>query len=153
MLELFTAAAAGVYSVARFCSIFPTRTVIHPPPRKRTPSHYEAMREVRLSRMGYKGNNKYTQYLASAHWKLVISKVRHSRKYVCMACGTTVQLNLHHITYDRIGHENMENLVWLCDKHHGEAHTIERRTGNLLIAHRLVWQQRARTGLKTGPWC
>ncbi len=74
----------------------------------------------------------YADYLKSGHWWEV--KRRYFRSYtvqkdveefgrpVCKACGAQKNLNLHHATYERLGHEELTDLVLLCRDCHGQLH-------------------------------
>lgn len=58
----------------------------------------------------------YRDYLQSAAWQ----RVRR-----CQDCGEHRQLEVHHLTYARIGHEEMSDLRVLCHGCHGERHGFE----------------------------
>lgn len=67
----------------------------------------------------------YSEYLQSSHWR----KVREQRKaydeYKCYLCGSTDELNVHHISYKNLGRENINNdLVTLCRDCHQLVHRI-----------------------------
>lgn len=70
----------------------------------------------------------YEQYMRSPAWfakrKLVLERDRHR----CQTCHATEQLEVHHATYERLGNENLEDLVVLCrDCHRAVTCTIRRR--------------------------
>lgn len=60
----------------------------------------------------------YSIYLASEAWdkkrqhRLLLSNRR------CEACGCTEKLHVHHLTYERIFKEEMDDLMVLCSRHH-----------------------------------
>lgn len=74
----------------------------------------------------------YDQYLQSEHWKQLKDKFYLSKlcKYECYACGSTKELNLHHKTYKRIGHEKLNDLVLLCEDCHKKAHKYANKYKN-----------------------
>jgi 5-methylcytosine-specific restriction endonuclease McrA len=45
---------------------------------------------------------------------------RHNRQ--CAACGSWKKIQLHHVSYDNLGHEPDQDLVPLCFKCHRNAH-------------------------------
>jgi len=63
-------------------------------------------------------NDTYATYLQSEAWsnkreqKLILSY----RK--CAVCGTNKHLHIHHLTYERIFREEMDDLMVLCRVHH-----------------------------------
>lgn len=63
-------------------------------------------------------NDTYSTYLQSEAWenkrqqRLVLSGRR------CEACGSVNTLQIHHLTYERIFQEDMDDLMTLCKVHH-----------------------------------
>lgn len=77
----------------------------------------------------------YAEYLRTAHW----AKTREAAYLVhgrtCARCGRTDGLNMHHLTYLRIGRENvLFDLVPLCREHHVEEH-LAHSGSRRFIAH------------------
>lgn len=74
----------------------------------------------RLASMGYE---KYNDYLASDPWKAFKQKYKKSPETPkeCQVCGYK-QIQLHHITYERLGYEELTDVVPLCQKHHYAVH-------------------------------
>ena len=71
---------------------------------------------------------------------------RYGAPAVCMVCGGKWSLgrgDLHHRTYDRLGHELFEDLVPLCREHHTALHDIWDRTP----AWRRMGRQHATAGI------
>jgi hypothetical protein len=66
------------------------------------------------------GYESYSAYLNSDHWKNVKRRWRKKYGYKCK-CGATYGLQLHHLSYNRLGKEELEDLVYLC----GPCHTYE----------------------------
>lgn len=75
----------------------------------------------RLKVMGYQS---YSEYLSSAHWLDFRSRFYRSKVYkgCCWACGKTGKTQLHHLTYKRLGHERISDVVALCDYCHSLSH-------------------------------
>jgi 5-methylcytosine-specific restriction endonuclease McrA len=67
----------------------------------------------------------YQAYLCSNHWLVVRQARLYVDNYQCRKCGGVHQLQVHHKTYERLGEEDMADLVTLCRychrKEHGKA--------------------------------
>jgi len=80
--------------------------------------------------------DRYTEYLNSEEWKnkkrLVIKRAKSS----CEGCGkSNLPLEVHHLTYDRVGDELLTDLVAFCGKCHSKAHNkLEKSKWNLYIS-------------------
>jgi len=66
--------------------------------------------------------NAHQRYLASKEWAQL--KKRLFKKYgeYCRSCGSTQQLQVHHLTYDRWRQEELTDLVVLCCHCHATIH-------------------------------
>ena len=73
----------------------------------------------------------YNRYLQSKHWLLLRNTLIH-KNTVCDMCGERPDsgLQLHHITYDHIGHELATDLVPLCENCHKLIHTADVNQNN-----------------------
>ena len=69
--------------------------------------------------------SNYEAYLQSAHWYFMLRLKRESVGNKCEICGSPHDLQVHHLTYERIGKERLEDLQVLCRYHHKKAHGIE----------------------------
>ena len=83
----------------------------------------------------------YNAYLQSEHWK----KLRNSRiKWEsgvaeCAACHKkTTNVQLHHVSYKRLGNERKEDLIVLCNECHWRVHHNE-AFRKLLLEYREVY--------------
>lgn len=63
----------------------------------------------------------YKQYLNTQHWKDFREKAKAHYK-CCQACKTTHYLQVHHVKYDRLGHEKFSDVTLLCMYCHDELH-------------------------------
>lgn len=63
----------------------------------------------------------YKDYLKSQHWKATKQKFYSEKKYRCYFCGKGNSLEIHHITYENIGKEMIEDMVYLCHSCHIKA--------------------------------
>jgi len=61
-------------------------------------------------------------YYRSWWWSQKRAEVSQIRPQKCTVCGTSDALNLHHKSYERLGKENLADLIWLCEPHHMELH-------------------------------
>ena len=61
-------------------------------------------------------------YLSSPEWKAKRKLVLKRDNYTCQGCGSIGALECHHIRYDNLTQEPLEDLVMLCRKCHGAIH-------------------------------
>ena len=62
-------------------------------------------------------------YMASSQWRDIRLTVIKRDRYECQMCGIDgVPLEVHHITYERLGHEHYDDLVSLCRTCHQSVH-------------------------------
>jgi len=65
---------------------------------------------------------KYREYLESSQWDDIRKKVIHRAKGKCEGCAASDKLEVHHLTYERVGMELMTDLVAFCSECHSKAH-------------------------------
>lgn len=70
-----------------------------------------------------KGNPEYERYIHSANWRIKADRRMEMDGHVCQVCGKEAS-DVHHLTYDRFGHEEMGDLVSLCRKCHEKAEEL-----------------------------
>lgn len=80
----------------------------------------EAVARARANREWWFANG-YAEYLRSEHWRKVRNKALVRDGFRCAACGTNRNLEVHHLTYARLGNEDDLDLITLCRQHHGLA--------------------------------
>lgn len=100
-------------------------------------------RDKRLAELGYRD---YAHYLRSPHWKQIRGRYRATRwlPQECI-CGEP-RTDLHHMTYERVGAERLEDLIALCRNCHVMVHALERR-GDITLDFDGTWdKQRAIAG-------
>jgi hypothetical protein len=68
--------------------------------------------------------DEYEEYRQSRHWIELSRAVRQADK-VCQRCGFPYELNVHHKTYERLGHEDLKDLILLCRSCHAREHFLE----------------------------
>lgn len=92
---------------------------------------------LRLSALGFKD---YEAYLASLQWQAKRAEYAASDlPQLCRCCGDTNYL-LHHLTYENLGAELLEDFLALCHKCHHRLHLIMKEKGK--------WAYKASTALK-----
>jgi hypothetical protein len=96
-------------------------------------------------------------YLRSRHWREVRrSYERHpTAPHRCAVCGAH-RYELHHRTYERLGAEDMGDLLALCRSHHEQLHRAykthqELNPGDPLAAFTDAWVLIHRRRFKTAP--
>lgn len=94
-----------------------TRPSQLPPKRKRKRKGKESVKALR--------SMPYVDYLRTQHWKRLRKLVLGRWLGYCEWCGGAAT-QVHHLTYIRRGHEQMQDLVPLCLSCHAGAHTSER---------------------------
>jgi len=79
------------------------------------------MKEIICNDTGEKVLN-YSEYLNTKHWVALRSKFKSKQVKECVMCGSIKNLNIHHMTYERLGNENFDDLVFLCKDCHTKLH-------------------------------
>jgi hypothetical protein len=75
----------------------------------------------RLKRLGFR---TYDAYLASPHWTDFKTRYRlSSLPQSCLVCSSP-SVTLHHLSYERLGDERLEDVVPLCWPHHEAVHAF-----------------------------
>jgi hypothetical protein len=66
----------------------------------------------------------YSAYLKSKHWRLFKKSFRNSKycKSKCFICSKEKGIQLHHLTYERIGKEVFTDVIELCKSCHRNVH-------------------------------
>ena len=77
------------------------------------------MSEKELSELA---TNKYYQYLQTSEYRERAKQALIRDKFQCQLCETGKNVVVHHVTYRRLGNEELDDLVTLCDKCHYEVH-------------------------------
>lgn len=70
----------------------------------------------------YQYREMYNQYIKSDAWKNKVSEILDRDHHECQLCGRKDDLQIHHTTYDRLFHEDNEDLICLCGDCHKKAH-------------------------------
>ena len=68
----------------------------------------------------------YANYLKTKVWNETRKKKLKESGYKCQLCSKTdTELHVHHNTYERIGNEEMSDLIVLCEDCHKKFHNID----------------------------
>src|SRR4051812_12053155 len=69
--------------------------------------------ESRLKELGY---STYQAYITSRRWVSTRGRMMVLLPHVCVGCEETdpEELCLHHRTYERLGEERPDDLLWVC---------------------------------------
>ena len=65
---------------------------------------------------------KYHDYIKSDEWKAKKMACHKRDCFQCQMCGTAKNLVAHHLTYDRLGNEDLSDLITLCKDCHEKVH-------------------------------
>ncbi len=68
-------------------------------------------------------NQAYEKYIHSTAWRDKANQRLAMDNHICQVCGETAS-DVHHLTYDRFGNEEMSDVVSLCRKCHQKAEEI-----------------------------
>jgi hypothetical protein len=61
---------------------------------------------------------EYKRYLRSNAWAMRKNAYYKRLNRQCAACGSWKRIQLHHVSYDQLGHEPVQDLGPLCHKDH-----------------------------------
>lgn len=87
------------------------------PPPKASPLSLPQGRESQV---------RYQDYLRSKEWDQRRREAL-ERRSKCWICSSDENLQVHHLTYERLGHEYLEQLETLCDTCHRGVHRLMRQ--------------------------
>jgi 5-methylcytosine-specific restriction endonuclease McrA len=81
----------------------------------------------------------YSGYLQSEHWKLIRAEALQRAGNKCQACGSRHNLNVHHNTYERLWHEEPEDMVVFCSRCHQVFHDSLPKAPKGEYSYRQFW--------------
>lgn len=97
----------------------------NPNAAKKTPLRHAFLSAVKQRRAdSTKNRKKYAKYLASQAWQAKKIEVIAKRGRHCELCSTYTakKIDVHHLSYQRVGHELDSDLQVLCDACHCMQH-------------------------------
>lgn len=65
---------------------------------------------------------EYKHYLTSPWWYRVSAKRKAIDGFKCRECNSAERLEVHHLSYERLGHERSDDLITLCMFCHEDKH-------------------------------
>lgn len=68
------------------------------------------------------GYMTYDDYLWSQHWRTFRARALRAYGERCGTCGSMTALDVHHLTYVRLGREMLSDVTVLCRRCHGARH-------------------------------
>ncbi|WP_158611382.1 HNH endonuclease [Mangrovimonas spongiae] len=78
---------------------------------------------------------KYHEYLTSDTWKSIREKVKKRDNFLCQECKLKKAEEVHHLNYDNVFNEKMEDLISVCSECHMELHKKEKKpVGNTVYS-------------------
>ena len=66
--------------------------------------------------------NEYQAYLRSDEWKRLRTRVRRRARGRCERCHVNQRTDVHHLTYERVGREELSDLIGVCGDCHNALH-------------------------------
>lgn len=79
------------------------------------------MSKLKIS-LGFTPKTPYQMYLESDEWQAIREQIIAKFGGRCQLCNSPYNLEVHHRTYIRFGHEQLEDLTLLCDGCHETFH-------------------------------
>ena len=64
----------------------------------------------------------YKEWVLSPAWRRIRNAKLKDSGYKCELCGSAKNLQVHHITYEHIGDEPLDDLLTVCNKCHKKLH-------------------------------
>jgi 5-methylcytosine-specific restriction endonuclease McrA len=81
------------------------------------------LRKYRRLRLNQLKSMPYKEYLKTKEWQRKRKEKLEEANYKCQRCNIFgVELDVHHLTYERRGEELPEDLIVLCKKCHAKEH-------------------------------
>lgn len=68
---------------------------------------------------------RYEDYLSTDHWQQMRSAVFEAKGKFCQRCFSRHNLHVHHLTYERVGREQLDDLIPLCAPCHQFEHSMK----------------------------
>lgn len=68
--------------------------------------------------LGYGTQMPYLKYLNTSEWKAKRSKALRRDGHRCVLCFVDGPLDVHHVSYERLGNERLNDLMSLCRSCH-----------------------------------
>ncbi len=93
--------------------------------REKVDAYYGQRRQEYLRRQSDQDaawRKKWEDHMASTEWQILRQKVFKRCNGMCEGCNERRAVQVHHLTYDRLGHEMLFDLVAVCLACHASIH-------------------------------
>ena len=88
--------------------------------------------------------HSYAVYLRSPEWQERRKLALQRAGYCCQRCRSDETLEVHHLSYDRLGFERPEDLYVLCNPCHAEEHGRAAKNDRVVsVEPQFGWLRRA----------
>lgn len=94
------------------------------PKNKKRAAKQERKKQRRSTQPHPPANITYQEYIKSHWWAALRKRIFKKRGRKCEVCGATKRLQLHHLTYERMGRERESDLKILCRHCHELTHEL-----------------------------
>ena len=97
----------------------------------------------------------YKNYIKSDGWNYQKDKLKkfYNGKE-CFICGSKKNINTHHKTYKRLGLEKLDDLLFVCQKHHFKIHQFAKKNKlniwNATMQYKKNWKKQ--NGIRWGKY-
>jgi hypothetical protein len=71
---------------------------------------------------------KYNEYILSSDWQRIRRERLQKDGFRCVRCARRHELQVHHLTYERLGHERIDDLVTVCVRCHNDIDFADQRS-------------------------
>jgi len=89
---------------------------------------------------------KFGKYILSKRWKILRKKVLSRDNHNCQFCNSKKNLIVHHITYNNLYNETLDDLITICSKCHMKFHR-ENKMDNIPDFVRVNYYEEERSNL------
>ena len=89
----------------------------------------------------YEQMNEYEEYILSKDWALLKEIRLKKDNNQCVLCKSKEKLVCHHITYIRLYHEDINDMIILCSRCHSRMHRLSPPKDQPDFAKQKVWNQ------------
>jgi 5-methylcytosine-specific restriction endonuclease McrA len=72
-----------------------------------------------------KPQTEYEKYLQTPHWRIFRAQTLARAGFRCGRCHSKVLLQVHHLTYARLGNELFEDVCVRCERCHKREHHLQ----------------------------
>ena len=93
---------------------------------KKRDQYFSSLRDETQNRERQEWFDWYNRYLLSPEWSKKRIAVMKRANFICEGCLQKTAVQVHHLTYDRVGNEMLFDLVAVCSDCHKAIHEAKR---------------------------